>query len=176
MASFSLSLAKTLRNEGGYVNDPDDPGGETYRGVARLIFGKWNGWTIVDQLRKQGGFPLSLDKHEELQRKVDAFYRTSFWDRISGDDILNQQVADSIFDFAVNAGVGTSTVLAQHVAEVEADGVMGEETIRSVNEKDPEYFLAAFTVAKIARYLSIVNKRPTSRKYFYGWVLRTINN
>src|SRR6185295_12872250 len=107
--------------------------------------------------------------------KVEALYRTSFWDRIQGDDIQNQQIANSIFDFAVNAGVSTSTVLVQHIVETETDGVMGEETIRAINEKDPDYFLAAFTVAKIARYLSIVNRRPTSRKYFYGWVSRTIN-
>src|SRR5882672_5159433 len=114
MATFKESLSKTLLHEGGYVNDPDDPGGETYKGVARNLFGKWDGWTIIDQLKKQSGLPaeafgvgrlsVSLDRNQELQSKVEEFFQNNFWDRIKGDDISNQQVADSIFDFAVNAG------------------------------------------------------------------------
>ncbi|MEI6091953.1 MAG: putative peptidoglycan-binding domain-containing protein, partial [bacterium] len=92
------------------------------------------------------------------------------------DDIENQLVADSIFDFGVNAGVRTSASLAQLVVEADPDGVIGPATITKLNAFDPDHFLAAFTVAKIARYISIVKKRPESRKYFYGWICRTINN
>jgi lysozyme family protein len=95
---------------------------------------------------------------------------------VHGDDILHQEVANTIFDFAVNAGVGTSTVLAQHVVDVNPDGIIGDETLTKINDRDPEFFLASFTVAKIARYISIVNKRPASRKYFFGWISRAMNN
>jgi hypothetical protein len=72
--------------------------------------------------------------------------------------------------------VGTSTVLAQHVVDVNPDGIIGDETLTKINDRDPEFFLASFTVAKIARYISIVNKRPASRKYFFGWISRAMNN
>jgi lysozyme family protein len=85
MALFEDALKKTLLNEGGYVNDPDDPGGETYKGVARKIFSKWDGWKIVDSLKQQSGFPSSLDKNGELQNQIHDFYKVNFWDRISGD-------------------------------------------------------------------------------------------
>ena len=176
MALFEPALQKTLLNEGGYVNDPADPGGETYKGVARNIFSKWDGWQIVDSLKQQSGFPSSLDKNADLQNKVHGFYKTNFWDRVSGDEITDQEVAFSIFDFAVNTGVGTSAILAQHVVNATPDGVIGNNTIKDINGMDAEFFLAAFTVAKVVRYVGIVNKRPASRKYFFGWISRAVNN
>ncbi len=174
MADFTKAFQLMMANEGGYVNDPDDPGGETYKGVARKIHSKWDGWTKIDMMKRQSGFPGNLDKDEDLQQDVLHFYRINFWDKIKGDDILNQDVADTIFDFGVNAGVSTSASLAQLVIKAEPDGVIGPKSIATLNAFNVEHFLAAFTVAKIARYVSIVKKRPTSRKYFYGWVLRAL--
>jgi lysozyme family protein len=176
MALFEPALQKTLLNEGGYVNDPDDPGGETYKGVARKIFSTWDGWQIVDILKQRSGFPNNLDKDSELQGKVHDFYKVNFWDRIQGDEIKDDHVAFSIFDFAVNTGVSTSAILAQHVADTNPDGVIGAGTVKAINDLDPEFFLAAFTVAKVVRYVGIVNKRPVSRKYFFGWISRAVNN
>lgn len=175
MAEFTKALQLVMAHEGGYGNDPDDPGGETYKGVARKIFSKWDGWIKVDILKRQTGFPANLEKDVDLQQDVVDFYRINFWDKMNGDNILNQQVAESIFDFGVNAGVGTSVSLAQMVVQVDPDGVIGPKSIEAINKHDPEHFIAAFTVAKIARYISIVKKRPTSRKYFYGWVCRAMS-
>src|SRR5258708_40079629 len=137
MALFEPALQKTLLNEGGYVNDPDDPGGETYKGVARNLFGKWDGWTIVDTLKQQSGFPTSLDKNAELQTKILDFYRSNFWDRISGDDIQDQHVAFSIFDFAVNTGVSSCAILAHHVVDANPHGVIGSNTVTAITSMDP---------------------------------------
>ena len=174
MADFTQAFQLMIAHEGGYGNDPDDPGGETYKGVARKIFSKWDGWTKVDILKRQTGFPANLDKDPELQQNISDFYRVTFWDKINGDQIANQEIANSIFDFGVNAGVGTSASLAQMVVGAKSDGVIGPNSILAINNFDPEHFLASFTVAKIARYVNIVKKRPTSRKYFYGWVIRAL--
>jgi len=174
MADFTQAFQLTIANEGGYGNDPDDPGGETYKGVARKIFSKWDGWTKVDMLKRQYDFPANLDKDPELQQNVSDFYRITFWDKMNGDQITNQNVANSIFDFGVNAGIGTSASLAQMVVGATSDGVIGPDSISAINNFDPDFFLASFTVTKIARYVNIVKKRPTSRKYFYGWVIRAL--
>ena len=174
MADFTQAFQLMIAHEGGYGNDPDDPGGETYKGVARKIFSKWDGWTKVDILKRQTGFPANLDKDPELQQNISDFYRVTFWDKINGDQIANQEIANSIFDFGVNAGVGTSASLAQMVVGAKSDGVIGPNSISAINNFDPEHFLASFTIAKIARYVNIVKKRPTSRKYFYGWVIRAL--
>ena len=176
MATFISAYKKVINNEGGYVNDPKDPGGETYKGIARNMNSKWDGWTLIDLQKKQPNFPKNLDSNVDLQEKVEAFYQVNYWDKIKGDDIINEDIAFSIFDFAVNAGVSTSASLAQMVADVDADGVLGAETVAKINAMDADYFLAAFTVAKIARYVSIVKKRPSSQKYFYGWVRRAIGS
>lgn len=176
MAEFNPAFERMKSHEGGYVNDPDDPGGETYKGVARKINSKWDGWFLIDMMKKQSGFPATLDTNAELQQKVADFYQIQYWSRVKGDEIQNQEVAYSIFDFAVNAGVSTSASLAQMVVETTPDGVIGPESINKINNFDPEHFLAAFTVAKIARYVGIVKKRSDSRKYFYGWVRRALND
>ncbi|MFY9154068.1 MAG: glycosyl hydrolase 108 family protein [Prolixibacteraceae bacterium] len=174
MAEFTQAFQLMIAHEGGYGNDPDDPGGETYKGVARKIHSKWEGWTKVDMLKRQAGFPGNLDKDIELQQDIEDFYRVNFWNKVKGDDITDQEVANSIFDFGVNAGTGTSATLTQMVIGAKPDGVIGPVSLDTLNKFNPEQFLASFTVAKIARYISIIKKRPTSRKYFYGWVCRAL--
>ena len=174
MANYEQALQWVLSHEGGYINDPDDPGGETYKGVARKMNSKWDGWLHIDMLKKQSGFPANLDKDSDLQEAVRSFYEVNYWDRIKGDELANQEVATSIFDFAVNAGVSTSSSLAQLVVGADKDGVIGNQSVQMINSFDPDHFIASFTVAKIARYVNIVKNRPTSKKYFYGWVRRAL--
>lgn len=174
MSEFIIAFRKTIDNEGGYGNDPDDPGGETYKGIARKMNSKWEGWITIDLLKRQPGFPSNIERDAEIREQVGTFYLANFWNKVGGDNIKHQEIADSIFDFAVNAGTGTAIALAQMVVGAKVDGVSGNETINKINAFDVEHFLAAFTVAKIARYVNIVKKRPTSRKYFYGWVIRAL--
>jgi len=174
MADFIKAYDVVLAHEGGYSNDSLDPGGECYRGVARNIWSKWSGWVKVDLLRREANFPKNLDGELSLQEDIKDFYRVQFWDKISGDQIANQEVANSIFDFSVNCGVGTSASMAQMVVGVDHDGVIGNDSINAINNFNIDLFLASFTIAKIARYVGIVQKRPTSQKYFYGWVRRAL--
>lgn len=174
MADFKTAFDLMIGHEGGYVNDPDDPGGETYKGVSRKNWSKWPGWITIDILKRQAGFPANLDRDNELQELVMDFYRVNFWDKIQGDQIGNQEIAGTVFDFAVNAGVSTAISLAQFTAGVKSDGITGKNTLAALNGVKMDFFLAAYTVAKIARYVNIVKKRPSSRKYFYGWVLRAL--
>jgi lysozyme family protein len=174
MGNFDSAFQKVLQNEGKYSNDSDDPGGETYKGIARKIWSAWDGWLIIDYTRKQSGFPANLEKDPELQEKVKDFYKVNFWDKINGSKIDDDEVATSIFDFAVNAGVNTSASIAQMIVETEKDGVIGDISLKKINAFDPEHFLALFTISKVARYISIVKKRPVSQKYFYGWVCRAL--
>jgi lysozyme family protein len=174
MGNFDSALQKVLVNEGGYGNDPVDPGGETYKGVARKIWSSWDGWSLIDYYKKQSGFPANLENDMELQEKIKDFYRIKFWDKINGAKIIDDDVASSIFDFAVNAGTSTSVGLAQMIVETDKDGVLGPITLKKINEFNPEHFLALFTISKVARYITIVKKRPISQKYFYGWVCRAL--
>lgn len=181
MAKFDLTYQLILANEGGYVIDPDDPGGETYKGVARNMHPGWLGWHIVDLIKGKPGFPESLQTADalEIKKQLDyelrSFYYTQFWLKVQGDKINDQQIANSVVDFAINAGIYTSITLAQSVVGTLPDGQIGPITINAINDFNKEHFLAAFSLAKINRYVEICKKRPESKKYFFGWVIRTLN-
>ncbi|HFQ81144.1 MAG TPA: N-acetylmuramidase [Desulfobacterales bacterium] len=174
MADFQTAIKATLKAEGGYVNDPDDPGGETYKGIARHKNAKWPGWVNIDLLKNKKGFPENLEDDADLQAKVYALYEANYWDKIRGDEIEDQDIAESVFDFAVNSGPRTSAKLAQIATGATADGVIGAKTLEKINTDDKRAFLATFALAKIGRYVSICEKRKESRKYFFGWVRRTL--
>lgn len=176
MADFEKAYQLMIAHEGGYVNDANDPGGETYKGIARKKQPDWIGWTIVDLMKKQAHFPVSLDSMMDLQAEIVRFYKVIFWDKVGGDRINDQDIANSIFDFAVNAGVSTSVGLAQRVIGSSCDGVIGPKTIQTINCFGPDHFIAAFAVEKCRKYIAVCKKKPDSRKYFFGWIDRAVNS
>lgn len=174
MADFLKAFEETMKFEGGYGNDPHDPGGETYKGVARKMNSKWEGWTVIDLMKTKSAFPRILDSNVDLQNLIREFYMVNYWNKVSGDAITDQEIAESIFDFSVNAGISTSVKLAQIIVEASPDGVMGQDTISKINRYTSREFLAIFAIHKIARYVHICENRVESKKYFYGWVKRTL--
>jgi lysozyme family protein len=164
MADFAQAYEVMIRNEGGYVlhTVPGDRGGMTYAGIARNMNPSWAGWLVVDS----GGEP-----HADMVR---AFYRSRFWAPIRGDDLEHQATAQAIFDFGVNAGVGVASKLAQLVVGATPDGQIGPRTVASLNAYEPERFVMAYALAKIARYRDIVTRDRTQQKFLLGWINRTL--
>lgn len=174
MANFKLALLKTLAYEGAYSNDTSDLGGETYKGISRNAHPNWQGWTQIDMYKHKCHFPLNLNENEVLQTEIEIFYHTIFWKVLKADQIQNQSIAESIFDFAVNAGIKTSVRAAQKIIGTKTDGVIGPQTLEKLNTINSDYFNALFTINKINHYISIVQKRPANKTYLYGWLLRTL--
>jgi len=175
MANFDKALIEVLKNEGGYANDPDDLGGETYKGVSRKYWPNWQGWAVVDKLKiGSKEWQPALEQNDPLQAMVSSFYCTNFWNSVCGNDINSQEVALCIFDFAVNAGVVTSKTLAQLTCGVAADGVFGHDTLTKLNTINPELFITNFTLHKIIRYISICKKNPVQKKFFFNWIERAV--
>lgn len=100
MANFITAYKLTAGNEGGYVNDSDDKGGETYCGITRKNFPKWAGWVIVDEYPMHTG-----DILHSLDDLVITFYKTNFWDKIGGDDFEDQDLANQVYDSSINIGI-----------------------------------------------------------------------
>ncbi|MDD3321709.1 MAG: glycosyl hydrolase 108 family protein [Paludibacter sp.] len=175
MAKFIFSLKKTVTNEGGYINDPDDLGGETYKGIARNAHSSWDGWQFIDSQKSKPDFPQSLDSDIRLQNLVDKFYLDNFWHPLNIEQIQNQTNADSFFDFAVNAGSITSARIIQSIVGVKIDGVIGPKSLYKINSMDFGYFQAAFTVAKIEYYMNLIHKRPINKKFLSGWITRSLS-
>ena len=72
MADFQEAYDILYTHEGDYANDPDDYGGETYKGVSRRYQTTWKGWTIIDELKRKHneGFISYLATNEDLQEAV----------------------------------------------------------------------------------------------------------
>lgn len=164
MADFLPAFERMIINEGGYklIDIKGDRGGQTYAGIARMRWPTWAGWGAIDR----GETPES-----ELVRQ---FYFEKFWLQINGYRIGSPQIADGIFDFAVNAGVSTSAKLAQAVCRVTPDGKIGPKTLAALNAMNADLFAALFAVAKIARYRDIVVKDRSQSKFLLGWINRTL--
>lgn len=164
MADFEKAYEKTLAKEGGYVLHAvaKDRGGQTYAGISRRAHPRWPGWIVIDR---------GQEPEADLVRH---FYRLNYWQPIRGDDIARQEIADSLFDFAVNAGIKTAVKLAQIVVGTTPDGVIGPKTLQAINGLQVDYFRASFALAKIKRYDGIVEKDRTQVKFFRGWVRRAL--
>jgi lysozyme family protein len=70
-----------------------------------------------------------------------------------GDSLNNQQVANAVFDYAVNAGIKTSAILAQSIVGATADGVIGPNSINAINSFNADHFIASFKVGRITPVL-----------------------
>ena len=133
MADFKKSIGKVLAHEGGYVNDPNDAGGETYKGIARNMWKDWAGWAIIDAERHVAGFPKNLLAIVHLGELIADFYKKHFWDKIGGDQLKNQDIADLLVDIAVNQGVVPAVKRAQEVVGQEQTGHIDIGLIASLN-------------------------------------------
>ena len=105
MADFNKAFDKTSMHEGGYVYDPDDAGGETYRGISRKYNPQWIGWETIDKTRPN--IP-----NNELDPLVRQFYKVGYWD-INKLDNFPQSVANEMFDTGVNMGTGRAAKFLQ---------------------------------------------------------------
>jgi lysozyme family protein len=110
-----------------------------------------------------------------LTPMVREFYRVEFWDKMRGNEISNQDVANTIFNFGVNAGMGMAVKLAQLVVGATPDGGIGAKTVERLNQiPDGQRFKEQYALAKIARYAEICNKNRVQSKFLLGWVNRTL--
>lgn len=164
MADYFQAFERMIKNEGGYVltDDPADKGGMTYAGISRKHWPQWDGWRIIDA----GGTPEA-----DMVRR---FYRLNFWQPIQGDAIISQAIAQTLFDFAVNAGVKTAVILAQTVLGTTPDGKLGPKTLAALNAAESGLFMARYALAKIARYAEIVRRDRTQQRFLLGWINRAL--
>ena len=137
MANFLIAYKKTGGWEGGWNHVANDRGGETYKGIARKFWPKWAGWKIVDSKKplKHG----AMIKDEALEKLVLDFYKKQFWDVVSGDDIEDQSIANTLYDFGVNAGHGRSVQNIQEVLGLPKTGKITAELLKRIN--NPENYL-----------------------------------
>jgi lysozyme family protein len=101
MADFNIAYKISFKNEGGWVNDPNDTGGETYRGISRVYNPTWKGWAYIDSLKPSGAIKKNWT-NATADKMAGDFYKATHWDKIKLDKAINQENANQIYDHALS--------------------------------------------------------------------------
>ena len=142
-----------LKNEGGFVNNPKDPGGMTNLGVTKAVWEAYVGRT-VDEAEMRA---LTPDM-------VKPLYKKNYWDKIKGDD-LPDGVDYAAYDLAVNSGTGRAAKYLQQIAGVPVDGVLGPQSMDAIKACNPEETVDAICDMR----LDFLQKLPTWETFGKGW-------
>jgi lysozyme family protein len=176
MAKFEIAESITGKNEGGYANNPSDRGGETYAGIARKFWPNWNGWTEIDQIKStQGKSAATINRFAKnnplLVKEISRFYKANFWDANKLDQFNDQQIANTVYDFGVNAGTRKAAKVLQDVLGVTQDGIIGNQTIAKVNGGNPKAIYTAYN-CKRKEYYQLLASNPTQHQFLNSWLSR----
>jgi lysozyme family protein len=149
---FNKCIEVILKNEGGYVNHPSDPGGETNMGITKRNYPDLN----IKALTKQ---------------KAISIYYVDYWmpmklEILNDDDLILQ-----VFDMGVNAGIRTAIKLLQRLVGVTDDGHIGLRTVRAVAEFDGDVYTEYVKRRKLY-YVTLVQKKEQLRPFIKGWLAR----
>jgi lysozyme family protein len=100
-----------------------------------------------------------------------AYYLENYWKPLYSQ-IVDQPLADKLFDLGVLFGVGTTVKVLQIVLGLTADGAFGPASLEKLNEVEPVSCLAAFKSGMVTHCLEVVKSNPQDRVFFSGWVRR----
>lgn len=187
MPEFLPIHTATMRNEGGYANNPADTGGETYKGVSRVMHPRWSGWKYVDGVKAlttpQPAYGTTayanwvkylngqLAQLNQLQAAVVSVYKSQFWDANRLGEIAAEAVAAWVYDHIVNGG-GRGAMWAQLAARVTPDGKLGPKSIAAINAADPAALLERAADIAGAYRLDRAHDKPSQIQFLTSWLRR----
>lgn len=155
---FESLIGMVLAHEGGYVNDPVDPGGETKYGISKRSY---------PQLDIRA---LTIDQAKDI------YYR-DWWKPLRCSAIQNDQIAQKHLDTCVNMGPRPGVRILQRALReagqsVAIDGVIGPQTIGAANQADPEALLNAMRRLQADHYEALMRRDPERERFRRGWMKR----
>ncbi|MFW2801542.1 glycoside hydrolase family 108 protein [Acinetobacter baumannii] len=154
--TFQDALKRVLQHEGGYVNHPSDPGGETNYGITKSV-------------ARQYGYKGSMkDIPMDIVEKI---YKNQYWDAMSCDS-FPFSVGFQLFDAAVNHGLLNSRKLLQRAVGVKDDGIVGSLTLAAVRKQPQFALISLFNSKRIEFYTKI----STFNAFGKGWMARVAVN
>jgi len=195
-ADFETGFHVSAQNEGGYVNDPNDMGGETYRGIARNYNSKWEGWRLIDAYKAKNGAPKKGFTSPEWDKYAFGFYKKNFWDPVKLDQVNDQATANQIYDHTLS-GLPRTVSMVKAVLNnkfgynLGESSTMNQDTLNALNKVDAAKFNGEFkraradfftySAAKLAPNDSIYyplfkkynpNPKASNQVYLTGWLNR----
>jgi hypothetical protein len=177
MADFSKAFSVSAAARGGYSAISEDE--VIYRGIDRRFHPAWDGWEIVDALKFAASDEIELQntlaQNKRLKEKVRNWFKQTYWDRFSGDRIPNQEIADELFESAVEFGVERAVNCLQkslnllnagcaEKTRVIEDGRLGQETFYALEiclkVEGASSLLNVMRILQALHYMSRMKKNP----------------
>ena len=157
MNNFKECLALVLKSEGGYVNNPKDPGGMTNLGITKKSLEEWLGHDVDEKFMRN------------LTPEMAApFYEQKYWRSCYGE-VLPRGLDFLCFSFGVNAGCGRSVKLLQQSLGLVSDGVIGPRVMQKLRESNITDIIKGFSESR-REYYRALKQFPVFGK---GWLSRT---
>ncbi len=169
MATFEQAVEAVLEHEGGYVNDPDDPGGETNFGISKRRY-------------------PDVDIKSLTRGGATAIYKRDFWNPLY-EKLPTQKMADKLFDASINMTHGDTRpyfetdmqavrilqqALNDHRSGVTEDGRFGPQTLMAVRMMPADILLRAFRTRLAMHYAALIAADPVRKKYAHSWFWRAV--
>ena len=148
-----------LKWEGGFALLPNDPGGQTNKGVTWWTWQKFYGKTHDEFLH------MPADKWEYI-------YKVGYWDVMHGDEIKSQDIAEILAEWCWGSGTSVPAKAVQRALGLRADGVMGEATVAAINAADQETLYQTLITDRFRFLAHIPYYTPTNWAYIDGWLNR----
>lgn len=195
--SFDKAFARTAQFEGGYANNPNDLGGETYAGIARNHHLSWAGWVIIDHIKARVKTTSRAELNKELldsdnlKSAVREFYRNHFWTapKLNLVDEVSPDVAEKLYDIAVNMGPARAgrflqeglnllNVNGKRYPTLTVDGKIGPATCKALTtclKSSPTHrLLTVIAILQGSHYVKRMQEKP-SQRVFIGWYDRVFD-
>lgn len=154
--NFEKSLALILKHEGGYVDNPKDPGGATNLGCTKKVWEEWVGHEVTKE-----------DIKALKVSDIAPLYKAKYWDAVKGD-LLPAGVDYAVFDLAINSGPGRAAKTLQQVLNITADGQIGPATLSTLEAANPRDVATRVCEARLA----FLQGLPTYGTFGKGWFRR----
>jgi lysozyme family protein len=157
LTKFDDIIEVLLEHEGGYVNDPNDLGGETNFGITKRFY------------------PDVDIKNLTKEQAKDIYYK-DYWVRNKVPQLPNN-LKHIYFDMCINQGKGTAVKVLQRAVnsrggDIKVDGGLGPKTIEAINDHKPcDNRVRCY---RLKHYYDLVNKKPEQEKFLFGWFRRTL--
>ena len=157
LVNFEDIIVKVLHHEGGYVDDPKDPGGETNFGIAKRSH-------------------PDVDIKNLTEDKAKSIYKEHYWDKNKVEE-LPYQLRHIYFDMCVNQGKGRAVKILQQAANakgasLKVDGGLGPKTLAAIEDSNVE--LQRVRSYRVKYYADLVTRKPDLEKFYYGWFKRAL--
>tara|TARA_R100001163_G_C5054030_1_gene190597 strand:- start:1332 stop:1832 length:501 start_codon:yes stop_codon:yes gene_type:complete len=150
--NFEECLKMLLHHEGGYVDHPEDPGGETNLGVTKKVYQEWGGTKDMKDLTVEDVAPI---------------YKKNYWSRLKCDD-LPSGLDFCAFDWGVNSGTGRAAKAIQKIIGANQDGAIGPKSLALIEKQDPKFMVEQFGKIRQEFYEGL----STFKTFGRGWTRR----